>query len=48
MTLLSDIKVKSDIPYEEYRQGAHLPHLGLDPVGGLTTGVCDCDAWWSV
>jgi len=29
--------------HEEYRRGAHLPFLGLEPAGGLTTEVCD--AW---
>jgi len=27
-------KVKSTIPHEECWWGAHLPYLGLEPVGG--------------
>ena len=36
-------KVKCAISHEEYRRGTHLPFLGLEPAGGLTTEVCD--AW---
>jgi len=28
------VKVKSTIPHEECWWGAHLPYLGLEPVGG--------------
>jgi len=35
--------VKSAVPHEECRRGAHLPSFGREPVGGYTTEVCD--AW---
>jgi len=28
------VKVKSTIPHEECWWGAHLPYLGLEPIGG--------------
>jgi len=30
----SPVKVKSTTPHEECWSGAHLPYLGLEPVGG--------------
>jgi len=35
---LSQLRVKKcAIPHEECRRGAHLPSLGREPVGGLST-----------
>jgi len=33
------------MPHKESRRGAYLPSSGREPVVGLTTEVCICNAW---